>query len=86
LWTAELGGLLMLVGLTLLVLVSDPRRVWSRLGYAGVLWKQQHGGDAPRTQVVHTASSSQWIGARFPLLGGALIRSATKSIHWMLGR
>jgi hypothetical protein len=85
-WTAELGALLMLVGLVLLVLVSDPRRVWGRLGYAGALWKLRHGGDASETRTVHTASSSQRIGARFPLFGGALIRSATKSIGWILGR
>jgi hypothetical protein len=76
----------MLVGLVLLVLVSAPRRVWGRLGYAGALSDVRRGGDAPETQTLHTASSSRRIGARFPLFDAALIRSATKTVRWILGR
>jgi hypothetical protein len=34
--TAQLGGLLILLGLVLLVLVSTPRRFFRRLAHAGI--------------------------------------------------
>jgi hypothetical protein len=69
-WTAELGALLIIVGQVLLVLVSDPRRIWGRLRHAGVLGNLPRRGHEPEIGAVRAA----WV------------QSATTRIRWMLGR
>jgi len=55
-WTAQLGALLVLLGLVLLVLVSTPRRLFARLAYARVAWRMQHDHDSGKTPTVNMTS------------------------------
>jgi hypothetical protein len=78
--------------MVLLVLVSTPRRVLVTVARAGVGWRLRRelngdgaGGDAS-TQAAHTAARPRHTGTHFAVFGAAMVKHATRTGRWILGR